>query len=296
MEKRITFIGGGNMASAMVSGLLQSGYKASLVAISEPWEEARPRLAAAFPDVRCVPGNTDAFFHVSNDGSKVPSDIVILAVKPQVLKSVCTELSPLVLAHRPLVISIAAGIPLKSLDVWLSSSNADSKLRPSLVRVMPNTPALVGEGAAGLFASQDVGSEQRSWAEEILASVSKVSLWVPKETDLDAVTGVSGSGPAYFFLLVECLVEAGIAAGLDPQVASGLAAQTCLGAGKMLMAAQGQETPAELRKKVTSPNGTTEAGIKAMEAGGIRDILKAGVQAAIKRSEELGDILGKVHT
>ena len=278
------------MASAMVGGLLSTGFPSSQIYISEPWDQGRARLAQQFPNVQVTTSNSDAV-EFAGHASHLPASIVIFAVKPQVLKSVANEISCLVLQHSPLIISIAAGIRAQDLSLWLLQSNP-SAASPAIVRVMPNTPALVNQGASGLFPNASVSEIQKQIAFDILKSISKQAYWVNSESMIDVVTGISGSGPAYFFLVVECLTAAGVDAGMPYEIAKGLASQTCLGAGKMLV--DTAEDPAELRRKVTSPNGTTEAAIVSMEKNGIRELLKKGVKAAIDRSEELGEILSKV--
>lgn len=282
---RIGFIGGGNMAGAMIGGLIQSGYQSSFMTVAEPWEEARLRLKSQFA-VKTTTTNTEAVFDASTGK---PADVLVLAVKPQVMKTVAEGIAALVQQHKPLVISIAAGIAIEDLKRWLM--NGQPVDEPAIVRCMPNTPALVVEGATGVFAAQSVSEKQKQIAFAILESVSKRTYWVASEYLLNVVTGISGSAPAYFFLLVECLEAAGVELGLPKDVARGLASQTALGAGKMLISTG--EDPADLRKKVTSPNGTTERAIQSLEASGMRQAFADAVKRATERSVELGDILGK---
>ena len=278
MDTRIGFIGGGNMASAMIGGLLAAGYKAENMVVSDPWEPSRDKVATEFN------------VHTTTDNNLVAKmQVVVLAVKPQVMKQVAMGIAQVASEARPLFITIAAGITIPDLCKWLQTNSADAV--PAIVRCMPNTPALVQQGATGLYAGASVSEKQRDLAMAILASISKRSYWVTSEALLDVVTGLSGSGPAYFFLAVEALVKQAVDLGLPLDVAQGLAAQTCLGAGQMLIATG--EAPAELRKKVTSPNGTTEAGVKALEDNGIRNAFSQAVQKATARSQELGEILGK---
>ncbi|KAI8923165.1 pyrroline-5-carboxylate reductase dimerization-domain-containing protein [Entophlyctis helioformis] len=285
---RLGFVGGGNMAGAIIGGLLQAGYSAANMAVSEPWDEARTRLAAQFPGLHITDANPSA---VAFGPSNTPVDVLILAVKPQVMKTVAEGIAAAVQTHRPLVITIAAGITLRDLRRWLMSGASAGAEGPALVRCMPNTPALVIEGATGMYAAEGVSEPQKQMAIAVLGAVSKSTYWVATEALLDVVTGVSGSGPAYFFLLVECLEAAGVKLGLPADVARGLAAQTCLGAGRMLV--ETGEDPAELRRKVTSPKGTTEAAVNSLEASGVRDAFMLAVQRATDRGAELGDILGK---
>ena len=268
MNKKIAFIGGGNMATAMVGGLLSTGYSPDLISISETWDQAITRLKSQFPLVK-----------ITNKSTEIVGDaqVIVLAVKPQVIRDVALELSPL-LNKDPLIITIAAGIRVEDLSQWIQSQ--------TIVRVMPNTPALLNQGASGLYASPSVSKEQKETAWNILESISKKQYWIEKEDSLDVVTAISGSGPAYFFLLVECLTDAGVEAGLDYEIAKGLASQTCLGAGAMLT--NTSDSPSELRTKVTSPNGTTHAAITSLENVGLRSIVKDAVQAAIDRGVEMG--------
>ncbi|TGZ85075.1 pyrroline-5-carboxylate reductase [Ascodesmis nigricans] len=279
-SKRIAFVGGGNMASAIIGGLVAGGYPASNIYVSEPWEEARTKVEASFK----VKTTTDNVAAVSFDGDKA-ADLVVLAVKPQVIKKVAEGITEVVQKNKPVVVSIAAGITIPDLSRWLGGGNVP------LVRVMPNTPALVSEGATGLYAVETVSEEQKALAFNVLAAVSKTNYWVDREELLDVVTGVSGSGPAYFFLMVEALAKAGQDLGLPADVALGLARQTCMGAGRMLV--DTQEDPAELRRKVTSPNGTTHAAIESFLANGFTKICSDAVVAATKRGEELGKEMGK---
>lgn len=276
-DARIAFIGGGNMANAIIGGLLTKSIPPTNIFVAEPWDVNRDKIAKL--GVRTTESNAEA---------ATEADIIIIAVKPQVAKDVCEELgASSAWAQRqdlPLIISIAAGIPLQSLESW-STLKSDGRT-PHVVRVMPNTPALVGEGASGAFASEQVTDEEKKLTTALLNSVSKATEWVDKEELLDVVTGLSGSGPAYFFALVEHLVSSATSWGLSPSQAKHLAAQTCLGAGKMLV--ESSDSPDQLRKNVTSPNGTTEAALKSFEASGFAEIVAKAVKAATDRSKELG--------
>ncbi|KAJ6032699.1 hypothetical protein N7540_003431 [Penicillium herquei] len=273
-DSKIAFIGGGNMASAIIGGLVAKGVNKQNIIVSEPWDVNREKLAAV--GVQTTTNNAEA-------GAN--SDIVIIAVKPQVTKGVCEELgaSWTQRASLPVVVSIAAGITLSSLEEWSRTTDARSA---HVVRVMPNTPALVGEGASGAFASAHVTAEEKELVNSLLSSVSKATEWVDKEDLLDVVTGLSGSGPAYFFAMVEHLVASATALGLPKEQATRLATQTCLGAGKMLV--ESSDEPSQLRKNVTSPNGTTYAALQSFEAQGFEEIVNKAVQAATARSAELG--------
>ena len=262
----LAFIGGGNMATSLVGGLLEKGYPANNIIASDPMQENRDRLHQQFGI------NTTA----DNLGAAASADVVMLAIKPQVMKSVANELSS-ALGHRPLVISIAAGIPISSLQQWLGEGTP-------IVRCMPNTPALVQAGAAGLFANTHVSPEQQMLAGEILDAVG-ISCWLDKEEDIDAVTALSGSGPAYFFLIMEAMEQAGVELGLSQDIARKLTLQTALGAAKMAM--EGDVEPAELRKRVTSPGGTTQRAIETFIAGDIAGLFNKAMTGAVERAQEM---------
>ncbi|KAI0179012.1 pyrroline-5-carboxylate reductase [Hypoxylon sp. FL1284] len=278
-KSKLCFIGGGNMAVAITGGLTAKGIDKQNICVSEPWEVNRDKMAAT--GVRTTASNVEA-----SQGA----DLLVLAVKPQVTKGVCKELAAS-WAERsslPLIVSIAAGITLESLKEWFTL--ADGRV-PHIIRVMPNTPALLGEGASGLFASDGVSQAEKDLAAALLGSVSKVTEWVDKEELIDVVTGVSGSGPAYFFAMVEHLIESGIGLGLTREQATRLAKQTCLGAGRMLV--ESSDEPAQLRINVTSPKGTTEAALKSLEGSGFKDTVDKAVKAATNRGKELGETLAK---
>ncbi|KAI1195950.1 pyrroline-5-carboxylate reductase [Nemania serpens] len=278
-KSKLAFIGGGNMAGAIIGGLAVKGIDKQNIRVSEPWDVNRQKMNEI--GVRTTESNVEA----AQD-----ADLLVIAVKPQVTKVVCQELAG-AWAQRsttPLIISIAAGITLDSLREWLKL--ADGRV-PHIVRVMPNTPALVGEGASGLYADESVSPAEKELAAALLASVSKVTEWVDREELIDVVTGLSGSGPAYFFAIVEHLIESATNLGLTREQATRLAKQTCLGAGKMLI--DSTDEPAQLRRNVTSPNGTTAAALESFEASGFNDIVDKAVKAATSRAEELGKTLGK---
>ena len=271
LKETIGFIGGGNMARSLIGGLVARGLPAAQVTVSEPIATQRQAL------------NSSLHVNVTEDNKVAArNSLVILAVKPQNLRSVATEIASVVQAHRPLVISIAAGIRTADLQRWLGGI--------PIVRCMPNTPALTGHGVTGLFATDDVSPSGRQLAAEILGAVGP-ALWVDKERDIDAVTAVSGSGPAYFFLLIEMLEASGVALGLTQVVAHRLAVETAFGAAHM---ARGTvESAAVLREQVTSKGGTTEAALRHLESANVRGIFAAAIAAAAKRSAELADQLGK---
>ncbi|ORY45609.1 pyrroline-5-carboxylate reductase [Rhizoclosmatium globosum] len=275
---RIAFIGGGQMARAMIGGLTAAGHPTSNIFVAEPFQGALDAVSASFAGVSTSTDNTLA---VNFNG--LGAHVVVLAVKPQVLKGVAEGLANSLKTHKSVVVSIAAGIRIKDLARWLDWN--------TIVRVMPNTPALVNEGASGLYADESCTQQQKDLAFAIAGSFSKMAYWVEKEVLLDVVTGVSGSGPAYFFYLLEAMENAAVELGMPREVARGLAAQTCLGAGKMALA-QLDTDPAILRKNVTSPKGTTEAGIKVFDDLNAKKIMQDVVIAATKRADELGDILG----
>ncbi|KAL4883576.1 pyrroline-5-carboxylate reductase dimerization-domain-containing protein [Aspergillus karnatakaensis] len=278
-DSKLAFIGGGNMASAIIGGLLNQGINKQNITVSEPWDVNRDKIAGL--------GVQTTTSNVTAGGD---ADIIIIAVKPQVTKSVCEELADAWSKRStlPVVVSIAAGITLQSLKEWLKTSDGRTA---HLVRVMPNTPALVGEGASGLFASEDVTSAEKELVSALLQSVSKATEWVDKEQLIDVVTGLSGSGPAYFFAMVEHLVASATALGLPAEQATRLAAQTCLGAGKMLT--ESSDSPTQLRKNVTSPNGTTHAALETFKALDFEQIVDKAVKAATSRAAELGNTLAK---
>jgi len=276
-DAKIWFCGGGNMASAIIGGLLARGIPKDNISVSEPWDVNRNKFADM--GLRVSASNTESF--------AAEADVAILAVKPQVAKEVCEQLGKAWGGKEksPLVISIAAGIQLGELKAWFSAGGRS----PPIVRTMPNTPALVGEGATGLFAGEDVSPAERELTSALIASVSQATEWVGEERLLDVVTGISGSGPAYFFLLVENLISSAVAQGLPLEQATRLATQTCLGAGRMLVSSP--EQPEQLRRNVTSPNGTTHAAIESFKAAGLEEMVDRAVRAAVERSEELGKVM-----
>ncbi len=266
-ELRIAFIGGGNMARSLIGALIHAGHQADHLRVSEPNAELRANLECEF--------GVAAFDNAAQ--ACVDADVVLVAVKPQLFRVVCEELSTALAGAKPLVISIAAGITIAQIDRWLGGGHA-------IVRCMPNTPALIGAGATGLHANDATSDAQRSQAETILGCAG-ITAWIDDEALIDVVTAVSGSGPAYFFLLVEALENAGVEQGLPRDTARALAAQTCMGAGRMLV--ESGESPETLRKRVTSPNGTTHAAVTAFETGGLRALADKAVQAATERGREL---------
>ena len=268
---RITFIGAGNMATSLIGGLLAQGIPASHIRASDPGAEQRAKVAAEF-GIELFESNAEAI---------AGADVVVLATKPQVLKGVSQALAPS-LQPGQLIVSIAAGITCASLASWLGDV--------AIVRCMPNTPALLRQGVSGLYATGEVTEQQRDQAQELLSAVG-IAVWLEQEQQLDAVTAVSGSGPAYFFLLIEAMTAAGVKLGLPHDVAEQLAEQTALGAAKM---AVGSEVDAaELRRRVTSPGGTTQAAIESFQAGGFEALVETALGAAAHRSAEMAEQLGK---
>ena len=263
----LAFIGGGNMARSLIGGLVARGQSARTIRVAEPVPALRDALAADF-GVHALPAATGAA-----DGA----GLWVLAVKPQVMREVCASLADLAQAQRPLVVSIAAGITTAQIDAWLGGGQA-------VVRSMPNTPALVGAGATGLYANPAVDDGRRQWAETLMQATG-ITAWIADEALMDAVTAVSGSGPAYVFLLAEALQAAGQAQGLPPDTARRLVVQTLLGAARMLD--ESREDAAVLRQRVTSPGGTTQAAIESFEAGGFRRLVDQAVAAATRRGREL---------
>jgi len=263
----IAFIGGGNMARSLIGGLIRNGAPAATIAVSEPNADLRAALARDF-SVAAHPDNADA---------AKSADVLVLAVKPQVMKTVCAGLRETAQARKPLIVSIAAGIRSGQLDAWLGGNLA-------IVRCMPNTPALIGAGAAGVHANARTSAAQRELAQGILAAAGLV-VWIDDEARMDTVTALSGSGPAYFFLLAEALIDAAVAQGLSRDAAQELATQTCLGAGRMLR--EDGAAPAELRRRVTSPNGTTQAALESFAADDFARIVARAVAAATRRGGEL---------
>ncbi|KAI9343472.1 pyrroline-5-carboxylate reductase dimerization-domain-containing protein [Zopfochytrium polystomum] len=291
LTKRIAFIGGGNMAKAIIGGLFAVGFPAANIAVSEPFPPAIEALKTAYPASFITSDNNAA---ITFGGAAQPADLILFAVKPQVIKSVAEGVSVAVQKHKPVVITIAAGIRVADLARWLSADPVThaplpGASAPAIVRVMPNTPALVSEGASGLWADASLDGAKKDLAFSVVNAFSQRAYWVEKEGLLDVVTGVSGSGPAYFFYLLEALEEAAVQLGMPRDIARGLAAQTCVGAGKMALS---MEDPTILRRNVTSPNGTTHAGIQVFEAAGAKKVMIDVVKAATRRAEELAEVMG----
>lgn len=271
-EQTIGFIGGGNMATSLIGGLIAGEVNEKLIWVADPDLEKQSQLKEKFN------------INVSDDNQTVVKNakVLILAVKPQILRSVIMGISKSIRNFAPLILSIAAGIRESDLEHWCGG------LVP-LVRCMPNTPALVGTGATALHANAEVSDQQRDTAESIMRSVG-LTVWVKDEEMLDAVTAVSGSGPAYFFLLMETMEQAALDLGLDQETARLLIQQTALGAAKVAL--EVEESPADLRRKVTSPGGTTECAINVFVEGGLSPLVTKALKAAKIRSIELSKELG----
>jgi pyrroline-5-carboxylate reductase len=266
----IAIIGGGNMGASLAGGLIKDGYSPAKIWMTDLAQDKLDYLRQHLS----VHTTVDNLAAVKN------ADIIILAVKPQILHTVSKELAATVQARKPLIISIAAGIRIASIEHWLGDNLA-------IVRSMPNTPALVGCGATALFANKHTSVDQRDNAESILRAVG-LAVWVADEKMMDAVTALSGSGPAYFFLMMEAMQQAGEELGLPKDTARLLTLQTALGAARMAL--ESEKPAAELRRNVTSPGGTTEQGVRVLEEANIRKIFMDTLHAAQQRSEELAKL------
>jgi pyrroline-5-carboxylate reductase len=268
----LAFIGGGNMARSLIGGLIADGWAPGRIQVADPDAARTTQLAERFP-VITTRDNSEAI---------AGADAVILAVKPQILHEVATQIAPAIREQQPVVISVAAGIRETSLRDWLGEQTA-------IVRCMPNTPALVQSGATALYANARVSEDQRSLAETVMRAVG-LALWVEDESQMDAVTALSGSGPAYFFLFMEALQAAATELGLAADTARLLTLQTAFGAAKMAL--ESREDAATLRQRVTSPGGTTERAIEVFRQEGLETVALRALQAAAERSRELADELG----
>ncbi|WP_339617055.1 pyrroline-5-carboxylate reductase [uncultured Gilvimarinus sp.] len=265
IRKNIVFIGAGNMAGAIISGLLEQGYPAQAVRATTRSKEsaasASERLGIAVSD--------------DNDEAIRWADVVVLAVKPQMLQDLCNDIKPTL--EQQLIVSVAAGISADSINQWLGGDKA-------IVRSMPNTPSQVGAGASGLYANANVSPAERAFAEQ-LAGATGLFIWVEDEALMHAVTAVSGSGPAYYFLFMEAMIEAGVKLGLAPESARTLTLQTALGAATL--AGKAEVPVDELKRRVMSPGGTTERAIQSFEQGGLREQVSNAMADCAARSETL---------
>lgn len=272
-NKKISFIGGGNMAQALISGLVSCGVKPSLITVADPNSEAREQLAAK--GLNTVDPTADA------KAAVIDADIVVLAVKPQVMKAVVSSFADIL--DKQLVISVAAGLSSELLSDMLGGYD-------NIVRAMPNTPAMIQMGATGLYGTDNISAEQKQLATAVMEA-SGLVMWVDNEEHMHAVTAVSGSAPAYMFYFIESMIDGAVALGLDKEQASALAMQTMLGAAKMAMGSE--DAPSELRRKVTSPNGTTQAAIESMQANDIGRQIGEAMQACYDRSQALSEEMSK---
>lgn len=262
----IAFIGGGNMASCIIGGMLANGFSSEQIRVSDPGEQARANIEQAYGIAASA----------NNHTTVAGADIVVLAVKPQVMGPVVSDLASS-LNSSSAVVSIAAGIQIGDLQNWLGEGQA-------IVRAMPNTPAMVRTGATGLFANPQVNSQQREAIQAIFNAVG-IACWVESEAQIDAVTAVSGSGPAYYFLVMEVMQKVAGELGLSAETARQLTIQTALGAAQM--ASSGELDTTQLRRQVTSPGGTTHAAIETFKEGGIEESFRQAMQAALHRAEEM---------
>lgn len=270
----IAFIGGGNMGQALIGGLLKSGWLAENISVIDTDLPTCSKLEKKFPHCH-VYSQTEAVLNIA--------DIVVLAVKPQVMREACEQIAEQCQSTRPLVISIAAGILIKGIDQWLGGELP-------IVRCMPNTPALVQSGTTGLYANAEVSEEQREITQYILGCVGS-TLWLDDESLLDVVTAISGSGPAYFFYLIEAMLEAGKSLGLDDAQARQLTIDTAAGAAKLIE--DTGKSPEELRLTVTSKGGTTEAAIDTLNQGDVKNVICSAVKNAAIKSQELAQSVHK---
>ena len=268
---KITFIGGGNMAVALIGGLRRQGFSASGIQVVEPFAESRDKLTESF-GVRCT---------AAVDASALSCEVLVLAVKPQQMKDAVAPLAGKL--NGQLVVSIAAGLRMADISRWLGNYR-------NLVRTMPNTPALISAGVTALCADPSVDLEGRTYAEKILRAVGS-TIWIKDEAQMDAVTAVSGSGPAYVFYFLEAMEAAGLKLGFDATTARQLAVETFIGAARL--AEQSSESLSTLRSRVTSKGGTTEAALNAFGANDVAEGIARGIAAADARGRELGDLLGK---
>ena len=272
-NKKISFIGGGNMAQALISGLVGCGIEPSLITVADPSSDAREQLEAK--GLKTVDPTADAKSAVTG------ADIVVLAVKPQMMKVVVGAFADVL--DSQLIISVAAGLSTELLSTMLGGYQ-------NIVRAMPNTPSMIQMGATGLYGTDNISAEQKALATAVMEA-SGLVMWVDDEEHMHAVTAVSGSAPAYMFYFIESMVDGAVALGLDKEQASALAMQTMLGAAKMAM--NSEDAPAELRRKVTSPNGTTQAAIESMQANEIGRQIGEAMQACYDRSQALSEEMSK---
>lgn len=265
-NKKISFIGGGNMAQALISGLLAKGILPEYITVSDPNPDNREQLQAK---------GINTIDSAKNPLDALMADVVVLAVKPQIMSTVLADFSQVL--DKQLIISVAAGLSTDSLTKMLNGYQ-------NIVRAMPNTPAMVQAGATGLYATDSINEQEKQLATELMGA-SGLVIWVDDEEQLHAVTAVSGSAPAYFFYFIESVIQGGIDLGLSQEQASALAMQTALGAAKMSISSD--DTPEQLRRKVMSPGGTTEAAVHSLQADKVNELIGKAMQACVKRSREM---------
>lgn len=265
-NKKISFIGGGNMAQALISGLLAKGILPEYITVSDPNPDNREQMQAK---------GINTIDSAKNPLDALMADVVVLAVKPQIMADVLADFSQVL--DKQLIISVAAGLSTDSLIKMLNGYQ-------NIVRAMPNTPAMVQAGATGLYATDSINEQEKQLATELMEA-SGLVIWVDDEEQLHAVTAVSGSAPAYFFYFIESVIQGGIDLGLSQEQASALAMQTALGAAKMSISSD--DTPEQLRRKVMSPGGTTEAAVHSLQADKVNELIGKAMQACVKRSREM---------
>ena len=273
MKQTVGFIGAGNIARSLMSGLINSQWQADQIMVSDPNTDQLARMTEKHP-VMATTNNNELAQNCS---------VVVLAVKPQIMRRVCEDLEATFDKKKPLILSVAAGIRVQDIDRWLGGHFP-------IVRVMPNTPALLGHGASGVYANDEVSEHQRQTADLILSAVG-ITRWVTSETDMDAVTAVSGTGPAYFFLLMEALENAATRLGLEPEVARELIAQTAIGSAYMMR--DSGRPPGLLRENVTSPGGTTVAAMEVFKENKVIQVIEQAVVAAHDRARDMADAFGQ---
>ena len=266
-EQSIAFIDAGNMAQCIFAGMIDNGWPRQQIWATTRTQDSLDKVAKEY-GVQVTGDNREAVLN---------ADIVVLAVKPQVMKTVLADLAPVLKEKKPLLISVAAGIPMASLQEWTDPSIP-------IIRCMPNTPSLVRQGVSGLFASEQVTHSQKEATNAIFQAVG-ITLWVESEHLIDTVIAVSGSGPAYYFLFMEAMIQAGIELGLDRSTAEQMTHQTALGAATM--AVQSDVDVTELRRRVTSPGGTTAQAIQTFQDGKLEGLVQKAMQAAVKRAEDM---------
>jgi pyrroline-5-carboxylate reductase len=268
INTKVGLIGGGNMGRAIAGGLLRGGMHATNLMIAEPQPEQCDLLRKELYGIMVTE---------DNETVAAAAETLLFAVKPQILKPVCQNLAAIVQQSRPLIMSIAAGPKIEDIDQWLGGGL-------SVVRVMPNQPALIDQGISALFANERTEQSGRDMAEKIMTAVGQV-VWLDSESKMDAVTAVSGTGPSYFYLLIDCMIEAGIKSGIDPETARTLAVETARGATSLASAET--ESMSSLIERVRSPGGTTTAAFELLDAADVRGIFAAAIKAAERRAAEL---------